>query len=184
MMGPERPEQQRDLPLPDEQPLELILARNLISIISIAALLVDSDGRILFFNEAAAEIVGAPFEEIGVLQQDQWSARYGPFGTDGQPLPPDELPVATAVRESRPSYGQLLRASRVGTARDRDRSAAVVGSGRLPRRHRCVLALAAGAGRIRRDARSGVGRARLDSDARLEDRGVRWEHPLRPGHRG
>src|SRR5436189_274455 len=70
----------------DEQPLELILARNLISIISIAALLVDSDGRIVFFNEAAAEIIGAPFEEIGVLEQDQWSARYGPFGIDGGEL--------------------------------------------------------------------------------------------------
>jgi PAS domain-containing protein len=107
MMGRERPEQQLDVPLPDEQPLELILARNLISIISIAALLVDSDGRIVFFNEAAAEIIGAPFEEIGVLQQDQWSARYGPFGADGKPLPPDELPVATAVRESRPAYGHF-----------------------------------------------------------------------------
>jgi PAS domain-containing protein len=69
-----------------EQPLELILARNLISIISIAALLTDSDGRIVFFNEAAAEIIGAPFEEIGVLEQDEWSARYGPFGSDGKPL--------------------------------------------------------------------------------------------------
>ena len=87
------------------QPLELILARNLISIISIAALLVDSEGRIVFFNEAAAEIVGAPFEEIGVLAQDEWSARYGPFGPDGEPLPPDDLPVTTAVRESRPAYG-------------------------------------------------------------------------------
>src|SRR3954471_490318 len=89
----------------DEQPLELILARNLISIISIAALLVDSDGRIVFFNEAAAQIIGAPFEEIGVLEQHEGSPRYGPFGTDGRPLPPDELPVATAVRESRPAYG-------------------------------------------------------------------------------
>lgn len=92
---------------PDEQPLELILARNLISIISIAALLVDSEGRIVFFNDAAADIIGAPFEEIGVLEPDEWSARYGPFGIDGNPLPPDELPVATAVRESRPAYGHF-----------------------------------------------------------------------------
>ncbi len=90
------------------QPLELILARNLISIISIAALLVDSDGRIVFFNEAAAEIIGAPFEEIGVLGQDEWSARYGPFGEDGEPLPPDDLLVTTAVRESRPAYGHYF----------------------------------------------------------------------------
>jgi PAS domain-containing protein len=108
MVGPERLEQQLDAQPLEEQPLELILARNLISIISIAALLVDSDGRIVFFNEAAAEIIGAPFEEIGVLEQEQWSARYGPFGTDGKPLTPDELPVTTAVRESRPAYGHFF----------------------------------------------------------------------------
>jgi PAS domain-containing protein len=97
-----------------EQPLELILARNLISIVSIAALLVDSDGRIVFFNEAAAEIIGAPFEEIGVLEQDEWSARYGPFGPDGKPLLPDDLPLTTAVRESRPAYGHFSVRSESG----------------------------------------------------------------------
>jgi PAS domain-containing protein len=107
-VGPERLDQQPEAQPLDAQPLELILARNLISIISIAALLVDSDGRIVFFNEAAAEIVGAPFEEIGVLDQDEWSSRYGPFGTDGEPLPPDELPLSIAVRESRPAYGQFF----------------------------------------------------------------------------
>ena|SRR5919197_5851469 len=90
-----------------EQPLELILARSLISIISIAALLVDSDGRIVFFNDAAADVIGAPFEEIGVLEQDEWSDRYGPFGADGKPMPPDELPLTIAVRESRPAYGRF-----------------------------------------------------------------------------
>jgi PAS domain-containing protein len=92
----------------DEKPLELILARNLISIISIAALLIDADNRIVFFNEAAAEIIGAPFEEIGVLGQEQWSARYGPFGIDGKPLPPADLLVTIAVRESRPAYGHYF----------------------------------------------------------------------------
>ena len=43
-----------------EQPLELILARNLVSIVSLAALLVDVEGRIVFYNDAAAEIVGSP----------------------------------------------------------------------------------------------------------------------------
>src|SRR3954454_25206360 len=105
--GPERVEQQLGAQPLDEQPLELILARNLISIISVAALLVDSDGRIVFFNEAAAEIIGAPFEEIGVLEQDQWSARYGPCGAAGKPLAPADLPVTTAVRASRPAYGHF-----------------------------------------------------------------------------
>ena len=33
-----------------EQPLELILARNLVSIVSLAALLIDPEGRIVFYK--------------------------------------------------------------------------------------------------------------------------------------
>jgi PAS domain-containing protein len=90
-----------------DRPLELILARNLISIISLAALLVDSDQRIVFYNDAAAEIVGSPFEEIGTLPQEEWNARYGPFDDEGAPVPPDVLPLSIAVREGRPAYARL-----------------------------------------------------------------------------
>ena len=40
-----------------ERPLELILARNLISILWLPAILIDADGRFVFFNEAAANTV-------------------------------------------------------------------------------------------------------------------------------
>jgi PAS domain-containing protein len=90
-----------------DQPLELILARNLISIISVAAILVDPDQRIVFYNDAAAEIVGSPFEEIGTLPQEEWNARYGPFDENGAPVPPDELPLSIAVREGRPAYARF-----------------------------------------------------------------------------
>ena len=52
-------------------PLELILARNLASILSLAAFLVDTDGEIVFFNEAAAEVIGTRFEESGALTREQ-----------------------------------------------------------------------------------------------------------------
>jgi len=95
------------------QPLELILARNLISTISVAALLVDADRRIIFFNQAAADVIGAPFEEIGVLEPQEWNAKYGPLGPDGRPLPEEELPIAIAVREARPAFGRFaVRAER------------------------------------------------------------------------
>ena len=90
-----------------EQPLELILARNLVSIVSLAALLVDVEGRIVFYNEAAAEIVGSPFEEIGTMTREEWNARYGPFDERGAPLAVDELPLTVAVREGRPAYARL-----------------------------------------------------------------------------
>jgi hypothetical protein len=61
----------------------------------------------VFFNEAAGEVIGAPFEEVGVLEPDEWNARYGPLDAEGHPLRRDKLPLATAVRESRPAYGRF-----------------------------------------------------------------------------
>jgi PAS domain-containing protein len=90
-----------------DQPLELILARNLISIISLAAILVDSEGRIVFYNDPAGELVGSPFEEIGTMSQDEWNARYGPLDEHGEPLPAEELPLRIAVREGRPAYARF-----------------------------------------------------------------------------
>jgi PAS domain-containing protein len=96
-----------DLAEPTEQPLELILARNLISIVSVAAVLVDVDGGIVFFNDAAADIAGQRFEEVGALAADEWNAKYGPLDSDGNPVSLDELPLNVAVRESRPAYGRF-----------------------------------------------------------------------------
>lgn len=83
------------------------MARNLVSIVSLAALLVDVEGRIVFYNDAAAEVVGSPFEEIGTLSREEWNARYGPFDEHGIPLPASKLPLTLAIREGRPAYARL-----------------------------------------------------------------------------
>jgi PAS domain-containing protein len=87
-----------------DQPLELILARNLVSIISIPAILVDVEGRIVYFNEAAAEVVGTRFDETATLTADDWNPDLGPFDETGRPIPYEELPLTIAVRESRPAF--------------------------------------------------------------------------------
>ncbi|HLY48610.1 MAG TPA: hypothetical protein VKR21_05385 [Solirubrobacteraceae bacterium] len=95
--------------MPDaaEQPLEMILARNLISIISLGAMLVDTEGAIVFYNEAAAEVLGARFEETGRIPQEAWRAEIGPFDEDGTRLPVRNLPVTVALRDGRPGYGRF-----------------------------------------------------------------------------
>jgi PAS domain-containing protein len=50
-----------------QKPLELILARNLLSSISTPAFQVDERGTLVFFNEAAGALVGRRFEETGAL---------------------------------------------------------------------------------------------------------------------
>ena len=89
------------------QPLELILARNLVSSVRLAAFLVDADGHLAFYNEDAAAILGRQFEDIGRLPREQWNAEFGPLDDHDRPLPSDRLPLTIALREGRPAFGQF-----------------------------------------------------------------------------
>jgi PAS domain-containing protein len=89
------------------QPLELILARNLVSLISLAAVLIDVHGSIIFFNDAAAEFFGGLFEETGPVPLSQWRAEVGPFDQAEHHLPTANLPVTRAFRDGRPGFGRF-----------------------------------------------------------------------------
>jgi PAS domain-containing protein len=106
-MAIEAAEPERVARAPETQPLELILARNLVSIVSLPAFLVDPGGYIVFFNEAAAEIIGSRFEETGRLSRAEWNRAFGPFDEAGEPVPTEDLPLTIALREGRPAYGRF-----------------------------------------------------------------------------
>jgi len=90
-----------------QKPLELILARNLLTSISTPAFLVDSAGTLMFYNEAAGALLGMPFEEAGQMEPDEWSSRFGPLDDDGEPIPFESLPLTVALREGRPYHANL-----------------------------------------------------------------------------
>ena len=90
---------------PQQKPLELILARNLLVSISTPALLLGEEGQLLFFNEAASAMLGRRFEETGTLTSAQWTGAFGPFGDDGVPIPYDDIPATVAVRHRRAFHG-------------------------------------------------------------------------------
>lgn len=89
------------------QPLLLIQARNLISNLALPALLIGRDGGLLFFNEAAAAVLGRAFEEVGRLSRDEWAHDIGPFDGEGRPLAADHLPIAQAVVRGQPAQGRF-----------------------------------------------------------------------------
>jgi PAS domain-containing protein len=90
-----------------QKPLELILARNLLSSISTPAFLVGEQGALLYYNEAAGAMLGRGFEESANMTAEEWTKEFGPFGDDGQPLPYDEIPATLAVRDNRPYHGNF-----------------------------------------------------------------------------
>jgi hypothetical protein len=85
-----------------QKPLELILARNLLSSISTPAFLVSDDGSLLFFNESAAAMLGRRFEETGTMTAAQWTGEFGPFGPDEKPIPYEQIPATVALRTAGP----------------------------------------------------------------------------------
>ena len=69
-----------------QKPLELILARNLLTSISTPAFLVDEHAALVFYNEAAGALLGRSFEDVGRMSPEEWTSTYGPFGDDGKPV--------------------------------------------------------------------------------------------------
>jgi PAS domain-containing protein len=91
---------------PDQHPLALIQARNLLSGLKLAAFLADDQGCLVFFNDAAGRLLGRRFEEIGPLDRDTWTATFGPLDDRGEAIDAEALPLAIALREGRPAHGR------------------------------------------------------------------------------
>ena len=94
------------------------MARGFVSNLSTPAFLVDRQGTLVFFNEAAEEILGLAFSEAGPMPADEWSARFEPTGPDGESIPVEELPLGIALLQGMPAHAPLRITSAAGRAED------------------------------------------------------------------
>jgi len=90
-----------------QKPLELILARNLLTSVTTPAFLVARNGSLLFYNEGAGALLGRPFEDVGQLDADEWTESFGPLDEDDEPIPLEELPLTAALRDGRPAHAEF-----------------------------------------------------------------------------
>lgn len=100
-----------------QRPLELILARNLLSTLSTPGLLVGEAGSLLFYNEAAGAILGRSFEDTTGLTADEWTREFGPLGANGEPIAYDDIPATQTLRQHTPFHGEFS-INTVGGRRD------------------------------------------------------------------
>ena len=87
-----------------QRSIVLILARDLASTLATPMVLVDNQGDILFFNEAASRISGRPFVEGKTMPLDEWRSMFQPSDEEGLPVPFEEMPLGIALRERRPAH--------------------------------------------------------------------------------
>jgi PAS domain-containing protein len=100
----------------EQHPVELIMARGFMANLSTPAFLVDRQGVLVFYNEAAEEILGLTFAEAGPMPAEEWGTRFDPAGPDGRPLRTGELPLGIALLEGRPAHAPLRITSAAGRA--------------------------------------------------------------------
>ena len=97
--------------------LVLILAREFASNLATPTLIADDRGTLVFYNEAAEEVVGRPFAEAGEISLDEWSASFDPR-TESGPVPLERLATQTALHERRPAHERYRIVSADGVERD------------------------------------------------------------------
>ena len=82
--------------------------RDILETLPAAIYATDAQGRITFYNQAAADLWGCR-PEIG---KSEFCGSWKLFGPDGTPLPHDECPMALALKEKRPIRGMEAVAER------------------------------------------------------------------------
>ena len=95
-----------DAPPPPSLPL--ILARELASNLATPMFLLNQDGMLVYFNDAAEQIIGKPFAEVGIVDAMEFGALLELSELDGTPVSRGDSPSGVAFFQRRPSHQVLL----------------------------------------------------------------------------
>lgn len=86
------------------QPIELILVRHLAGSLAIPLFLVDPDGTMVFYNEAAEQVLGRRYDEAGEMSFAEWTTVFAVRDEEGRSLDINQLPLVRALRARRPAH--------------------------------------------------------------------------------
>jgi PAS domain-containing protein len=87
-----------------QRPIELILQRQLASYLATPMFVVDTNGTLVYYNEAAEPLLGRRFEETSEMTRDDWLAAFAPHEVDGRPIARSDNPLLKALAERREQH--------------------------------------------------------------------------------
>lgn len=98
--------------------LVLILAREFASNLATPTLIADERGWLVFYNEAAEEILERPFSEAGEMPLHEWLEPFAARTLESEPLPFERLPAGIALYERRAAHERFTVTSLDGVVRN------------------------------------------------------------------
>jgi PAS domain-containing protein len=97
--------------------LLLILARDMASKVATPMVVVDAEGTLVFFNEAAESVLGDTFADIGEKKREEWTDIWTFNDSDRRPIPQRELPLGIALFDARPAHREFILGASDGVER-------------------------------------------------------------------
>src|SRR5436190_1815224 len=87
--------------------LVLLVARSFATKLATPTLIADARGDLVYFNDAAAEVIGRSYLDVGKLPASRWQELFKPRTLDEQPLTAEETPSGIALLQRRPVHGSF-----------------------------------------------------------------------------
>lgn len=84
--------------------LVLIVARSFATKLATPTLIIDASGDLVYFNDAAADVLGSSYLDIGALDASRWQELFQPRTLDEEPLTAAQTPGGIALLERRPVH--------------------------------------------------------------------------------
>jgi len=84
------------------KPIQIILARQLASSLATPILIVDTEGTLVFYNDAAETILDQRFDETGEVPADEWTGRFAVADEARNPIAQEDRPMMMALSERKP----------------------------------------------------------------------------------
>ena len=103
--------------------LPLILARELASNLATPMFLLDAGGMLVFYNDAAALLLGKPFAELGEIPSGEFGESLELSTPDGEPIRKRDTPSAVAFYQRHPSHMTVMATMYNGVRREYEATA-------------------------------------------------------------
>ncbi len=98
--------------------LVLIVARSFATKLATPTLIIDANGNLVYFNDAASDVLGRSYLEIGTLHASRWQELFQPRTLDEEPLTAEQTPGGIALLERRPVHDSFVMRGLDGRERE------------------------------------------------------------------
>ena len=93
---------------PEQHNLTLILARSFVAQLATAVFLLDTEGTIIYYNQAAERLTGRPFIEGAANTVEEWMERGRPLDEEGREVPMESLPLGWTILKREPAHAVTM----------------------------------------------------------------------------